>query len=92
MLEVSNTVAPYWEHGTTILKIIGPVHHLWDHAGHLWWSRWRPGLAERSSQSRSYGPAVCSGPKDHINIRISYSGSRHNIRRIPEVMFCRILV
>ena len=33
-----------------------------------------------------------SGPKDHINIRISHSSSKAQLRGIPETMVCRILM
>ena len=33
----------------------------------------------------------CRGPKDHINIRISHSGSKARERGIPEIMV-RILM
>ena len=36
--------------------------------------------------------SVISGPKGHINIRISHSGSKAQYEGIPEIMVCRILV
>ena len=32
------------------------------------------------------------GPKAHINMRISHSGSKARYRGVPEILFCRILM
>ena len=45
------------------------------------------------SRPTPQGWSCCRGPKDHINIRISDSGSKAEIiRGIPEIMVSRILM
>ena len=35
---------------------------------------------------------ISRGPEDRINMKMSDSGSKANIRGIPEMLFCRILM
>ena len=46
----------------------------------------------RAVPAFSVGASLLGGPKDHINIRISHSGSRAQDRGIPEIMVGRILM